>query len=83
MAYDVANPPVCVVPSIGGSPAIWVYSDTDAIGTVVGAGYFTDAASLGMKENDLVLVNVSGSNTWYMTGVSSTVTTVITDATIN
>lgn len=56
MAYSVTNPPMLYIPAIGNKPNFWVYSSTDDDGTVNGAGYFTDGASLGMKLNDIVIV---------------------------
>lgn len=56
MAYETTNPPKCLIPRMGDSPAIWVYSDGDAHGTVEGSDYFTDGLELGMKVGDVVIV---------------------------
>lgn len=83
MSYATTNPPVVLVPGVGGSPTLWLYKSADAVATVAGAGYFTDAANLGMKENDVVLVVDTGNHYCHVTVVSATVTTVVTDPTIN
>ena len=46
----------CLIPSIGGGPALFVYTSTDAHGTVEGAGYFSDGGDFGMKVGDIVIV---------------------------
>lgn len=56
MAYSTSNPPMVYVPGIGNLPTLWVYKHTDTDDTVIAAGYVTDAASLGMKLNDIVLI---------------------------
>lgn len=56
MSYSTSNPPICMVPSVGGAPAIWVYKSADAHGDVDESGYFTNGASLGLKANDVVIV---------------------------
>lgn len=56
MAYATSNPPVPYVVGIGNFPTIWVYKHTDTDDTVIAAGYVTDAASLGMKLNDIVFI---------------------------
>ncbi len=45
-----------MVPSLGGGPAIWLYSTTDAHADVDLAGYFSDGAKFGLAANDLMLV---------------------------
>jgi hypothetical protein len=62
MTYATTNPPALLVSRVGGSPAIWVYSSADAIATVDGAGYFSNAGDLGMKENDVVFVVDTANN---------------------
>lgn len=74
MAYATTNPPQLLVPSMGGSPALWVYKSTDAHGTVVGAGYFTNGAALGLKANDVVIVIDSSTPTCTIHGASSATT---------
>lgn len=46
----------CVVPRIGGGPAIWVYSNTDAHTDVDATGYFSDGDDRGMVLNDIMFV---------------------------
>lgn len=63
MAYAVTNPPIKV--SAGGIADFgasnggyqeWAYKSADAIATVKAAGYFSNAASLGMQVGDKVTV---------------------------
>jgi hypothetical protein len=61
MAYTTATFNV-LIPGIGGAPTLWSYTNTDAHGTVSGAGYFTDGASKGLKANDIVIVVDTDSN---------------------
>jgi hypothetical protein len=56
MAYEVTNPPRCIVPAGITGPAIFYYFDGDAHGTVDGSGYFTDGTKYGMKLGDIVYV---------------------------
>lgn len=56
MSYSTSIPPMKVTAGVGGAPNLWIYKSTDDDGTVNGAGYFTNGASLGMKLNDIVLV---------------------------
>lgn len=57
MAYDVANPPICLVAGVGTGPSLWVYVDADPHTDVDDAGgYFTNGADLGLKANDVMLV---------------------------
>jgi hypothetical protein len=57
MAYETANPPVCMAERFGSGPAIWVYVDGDAhSGTIDVDDYFSNGDNLGMKVNDIVLV---------------------------
>lgn len=56
MAYSTSNPPRLLVPQFTGAGSIWAYRSTDPIATVDGANYFTNAAALGMKAGDMVLV---------------------------
>lgn len=55
MAYSTATPPSKLIDNLGGTGAIWSYRSTDAIATVRGANYITNAADLGMKAGDFVL----------------------------
>lgn len=56
MPYAVTNPPALIIQSIAG-PRTWQYTSVDVAGTVDAAGYFTNGDALGMKVNDLVIVN--------------------------
>jgi len=63
MAYVVTNPPIKVSAgaiadfgSSNGGYQEWAYKSADAIATVKGAAYFTNAASLGMLVGDKVTV---------------------------
>lgn len=57
MAYSKANQPRMTLQNIGVGPRQWLYSSADAAATVIGAGYFTDGAALGMKQNDICYVH--------------------------
>ena len=68
MAYDVAvAQPTLMVPSIGGTPAIWIYESADAHGDVDATGYFTNGADLGFKLNDIMCVvdTATATITWH------------------
>lgn len=66
MAYATTNPPVAIsmgplaefntteAPVVGGK--LWKYASADVIGTVTGAGYFSNGQSLGMQLYDAVLI---------------------------
>ncbi len=63
MAYATSNPPVKIslgpLTDFGASNAgsqMWLYKSADAIATVKGAAYFTNAVALGMQPNDVVIV---------------------------
>lgn len=57
MAYEVTNPPKCILSGVGtGGSSIWVYIDADAHTAVDADDYFSNGDSLGMKENDIVFV---------------------------
>jgi hypothetical protein len=66
MAYSATNPPKCLIAGVGGGPALWVYTSADARATVEGAGYFANAATIGLKLGDIVIVV-------YTTGYATTV----------
>lgn len=56
MAYATSNPPVKVSAGTGLSPQVWIYSaGADAVATVRGAGYITNAKDLGMRVGDVVI----------------------------
>lgn len=73
MAYNNAGLR-CMIPRIGGGPAVWYYSNTDAHGTVAGAGYFTDGASFGLAVNDVMIVVDTDSATCTVHSVASATT---------
>jgi hypothetical protein len=54
MAYSTATPPNKLMDAVGGNGAIWSYRSTDAVATVRGANYITNAVDLGMKTGDIV-----------------------------
>lgn len=66
MAYATTNPPVRTnagaltevnsARGVGGN--IWLYASADADATVSGAGYFSNAAALGLQVGDIVIVQV-------------------------
>lgn len=57
MAYATTNPPKLLVPRMGSGNALWVYSSEDVHTDVDAADYFSDGDALGMKVNDIVIVN--------------------------
>ena len=58
MAYTTSNPPAVLFgcSPLQGRPTVWQYVSADAVGTVAGAGYITNALDLGMQVNDVVMV---------------------------
>lgn len=63
MPYATSNPPALKSPvPVAGAGQTWVYQSTDALGTVAGAGYFTNGNALGMKVGDLVEVAKTDTN---------------------
>jgi hypothetical protein len=56
MTYAVDNPPVLITQAIAG-PRLWLYTDGDAAGTVDAADYFSNGDALGMKVNDILILN--------------------------
>ncbi|TFH42327.1 MAG: hypothetical protein E4H01_13640 [Lysobacterales bacterium] len=57
MAYATSNPPRVIADSVGATGgALWMYVSADAAATVLGAGYITNGADLGMKVNDAILI---------------------------
>ena len=71
MAYSATNSPKCVVAGFGGGASIWSYESADAHATVAGAGYFTNAKTLGMKVGDIVFVKVTPAYTVTTHAVSA------------
>lgn len=82
MSYSTSVPPRILVTPLQGNLGlagsginIWHYSSTaDAFATVAGAGYFTNAQSLGMAVSDIVLVKGSSAaiTSHQVTAVTST-----------
>jgi hypothetical protein len=56
MPYSTSNPPALIAQGIGGIGHVWFYSSADAQADVDAAGYFTNAAALGMGPQDHVIV---------------------------
>ena len=65
MAYSTSNPPMKISQSLAGfntsestaaASSVWFYKSADPVGTVNGAGYFSNGVSLGMQVGDPVLV---------------------------
>jgi hypothetical protein len=56
MAYSTANPPALLVKRVGKSGAVWWYASTDAIAVVDDANYFSNAADLDMRQNDVIFI---------------------------
>lgn len=80
MSYATTNPPVVIVPSMGGHSTVWLYKSEDVHTDVDAAGYFTNGGDLGMKADDLVIVIKTtatiGATLHVVTGVSSGAATV-------
>ena len=56
MAYSTTNPPQMIGQRFGGGgPALWSYSSTDAIATVIGSSYISNGDALGMSVGDGML----------------------------
>jgi hypothetical protein len=74
MAYATTNPPALVSQRVGASSgAVWIYSDADPIGTIVGADYISNADALGMEAGDVVIiVNTTNASCKYATVSSVT-----------
>lgn len=61
MAYTTKTLVPCPSAYLECTQQIWMYSSADADGTIVGAGYVTDAGVRGMKVGDLVdAINPTG-----------------------
>jgi hypothetical protein len=71
MAYSTSSPPQLLVPSIGGTPALWTYKSTNTSTEVLASGFFANGSALGMKVGDFVLNINSTSGVPYLTGVLS------------
>lgn len=87
MAYSTSNPPQRLsLGALAGfntsedsgtqangacAGSIWLYKSTDVIGTVNGAGYFSNGVALGMQPGDLVYVIDSTTPHAYLTTVGA------------
>lgn len=61
MAYTSSTLNMVTQTLEGSAPKVWAYSTADADATIVGASYFSDGASKGMKVGDLVdAINPTG-----------------------
>lgn len=80
MSYSTTNPPVCMIPRIGGGRALWSYLSADVHTDVDASGYFTNGGALGMKVGDAVIVcdtgNSYGTTLHSVTAVTSGAATV-------
>jgi len=78
MAYTSSN----LKKIAGGSNSVFLYDSADAIGTIIGSGYFNNATA-ALKQNDVIIAvgSTGGTRTVDMIVVSSatgaaTVTTI-------
>lgn len=62
MPYVTSNPPLLVRHAVGSSGQTYSYKSADAAATVAALNYFTNAAALGMRVNDLVEVTNTAGN---------------------
>lgn len=63
MAYD-GDGLDCIVPRIGGGPALWMYTTTDTTsGTVDVDDYFSDGAARGLVAGDKMIVTGASGGT--------------------
>lgn len=46
----------CIAVGTGSQPSLWIYTSTDAHGTVEGTDYFAAMKTYGMKVGDVVIV---------------------------
>lgn len=61
MAYTASTLRLISSDLEGSAPKKWIYTTTDALATIIAAGYFTDGGLRGMKVGDLVeVVNTTG-----------------------
>ena len=61
----------CLIPRVGGGPALWSYSSVDAHTDVDAAGYFSDGADRGLVANDMMIVNDTNTPTCTIHQVAS------------
>ena len=73
MAYSSTALKLLVSPGPGATQ-VWSYNSTaDAIGTIVGAGFFSDGYDKGVKKYDICFT-VGGDSTCHAVGMFTTVT---------
>lgn len=75
MSYSTSSPPTKVTSALGSGKSVWFYSSTDDDSTVIAASYITNAASLGMKVGDCVLIwdsTTPKGSVAFVTAVAST-----------
>lgn len=57
MTYAISNPPRLVSQSVGANGGdLWVYKDGDSLDDVAAVNYVSDAADLGLKAQDVVIL---------------------------
>lgn len=56
MSYATTNPPSEIGGTLGSGKRVWFYSSTDDDSTVIAANYITNAAALGMRVGDAVMI---------------------------
>ncbi len=71
MAYTSTNLNCFTEAPLASGLKFWTYETTDAIGTVLGAGYITDATKKRVAKGDLVFVVNTTSATFFLTQVLS------------
>ena len=80
MAYATAGL-ILLVLGVGADPAVWYYKTNDAHASVAAGGYFSDAATRGLRDNDIVIVLDEDTATTTIHHVSSVVAGITTIAT--
>ena len=69
----------------GGVKSIYLYESTDAIGTIVGSGYFNDATNILNQDDVIIAVGVTGGtrtvDVCVVTSASRAATVTVTNGT--
>ena len=77
MAYSSSsNPAYLLVPrAAGGAGALWGYvaGTTDTLADIAATGYFSNAAALGAKAKDFILVSATTGSTTFNVGMFTSV----------
>lgn len=68
MTYSRSNPPLLQSQSVGGGRQ-WIYHSTDPFSVVNDAGYFSDAALIGMRVGDTIEVRDTVTPATFLTSV--------------